>query len=116
MSENLNLVKLERMNSEMELTWSDGSINTIAYPTLRFWCPCAKCGPRRDEEELSNQFQVEVDSLPTEKPIVNPVGGYALHFEWSDGCSSGIFRFERLHDIALGENPDGGKPYTHGAW
>lgn len=116
MSEIPSLVKLERKDSELELTWSDKTVNTIVYTELRYWCPCAKCGPRRDEKELDEQLRFEVNSLPTEKPIVKPVGGYALHFEWTSGCSSGIFRFERIYNIAHEIHPDDGKPYIHGAW
>ena len=27
---------------------------------------------------------------------------------------SGIFRFERIHDLALKRDPDRGRPYVHG--
>ncbi len=116
MSEIPELRRLERTATAMELTWSDGAENSVAYRTLRYWCPCAKCGPRRDAADLVTLLEAEIDSLAEEKPTVGKVGGYALHFEWTNGCSSGIYRFERIWAIANAQDPDGGKPYTHGAW
>lgn len=100
----------------MLLTWADGTEHSIEYRHVRYWCPCAKCGPRRDSEDLDSVFRVELKALPIEKPTIKMVGTYALHFEWTSGCSSGIHRFERLWAIANEEHPDDGKPYTHGAW
>ena len=116
MDEIPELQRLERGDSAMELTWSDGSINTVDYRTLRYWCPCAECGPRRDAPDLADLLQEEVAALPQEMPTAKPVGGYALHFEWSSGCSSGIYRFERLWALANDLDPDDGKSYVHGAW
>ena len=41
---------------------------------------------------------------------------YALAFEWSTGCSSGIYRFERIWRLGEKQDPDNGKAYVHGAW
>jgi DUF971 family protein len=116
MDEIPELQRLERRDSSMELTWTDGSTNTVDYRTLRYWCPCAKCGPRRDTPNLAELLQEEVAALPQEMPTAKPVGGYALHFEWGTGCSSGIYRFERLWALANALDPDDGKSYVHGAW
>ncbi len=116
MGEMPELQRLERGDSAMELTWSDGTENSVDYRTLRYWCPCAKCGPRRGAQDLAELLQGEVAAYPQEMPTVKTVGGYALHFEWSSGCSLGIYRFERLWSIANALDPDDGKPYVHGAW
>ena len=116
MDEVPELQRLERGDSAMDLTWSDGSTNTVDYRTLRYWCPCAKCGPRRDAPDLADLLQEEVAALPQEMPTAKPVGGYALHFELSSGISSGIYRFERLWALANAIDPDDGKSYVHGAW
>ena len=116
MGEVPELQRLERGDSAMELTWSDGTENSVDYRTLRYWCPCTKCGPRRGAQDLVELLQGEVAAYPQEMPTVKTVGGYALHFEWSSGCSSGIYRFERLWSIAHALDPDDGKPYVHGAW
>lgn len=116
MSELPTLKRLERRKKDMVLTWEDGSEFTIDYHDLRHACPCAKCAPSRNDDESSLTLRKQVEALPREKPTVRTVGNYALVFEWENGCSSGIYRFERLHALCRGEDPDSGKPYVHGAW
>jgi DUF971 family protein len=54
--------------------------------------------------------------MAAEKPKVRTVGKYALAFEWNQGCSSGIYRFERIWALANNQDPDDGRSYVHGAW
>ena len=110
------LIRLERKQKSMLLNWSNEFQYELSYQTLLYWCPCAKCSPRRDSEALAAELNAEISSLRNAKPDVDKVGGYALHFEWSDGCNSGIYRFERLWDLALSKDPDGGRNFVHGAW
>ena len=116
MSEIPKLVELERTESSAILRWQDGSEHTVSWKDIRYYCPCARCSPNRDNEETALELRAQVESHPDERPAVRAVGRYALSFEWSQGCSSGIHRFERLWDIAGGVDPDHGKPYVHGAW
>ncbi|MCH1541319.1 MAG: DUF971 domain-containing protein [Candidatus Poseidonia sp.] len=110
------LKKLERKDTSMELTYEDGEQYTVAYDDLRHACPCAKCSPHRNDDDSSRILRRQVEALPAEKPTVRQVGKYALTFEWQQGCSSGIFRYERIYDLAHRRDPDRGKPYVHGAW
>ncbi|MBL6732977.1 MAG: DUF971 domain-containing protein [Candidatus Poseidonia sp.] len=110
------LKKLERRTQDMVLTYDDGNTYTVTYDDLRHACPCAKCAPMRNEDDTSRTLRRQIEALPAEKPTVRTVGKYAISFEWLQGCSSGIYRFERLHDLALRRDPDRGKPYVHGAW
>jgi len=110
------LKRLERRESDMVLTWANGDEFSIDYRDLRHACPCAKCAPSRNDDESSIILREQVEALAIEKPTVRAVGNYALVFEWNSGCSSGIYRFERLHALCLGQDPDSGKPYVHGAW
>ena len=116
MSEIPTLKRLERRDVDMLLSWDDGTEHSITYNDLRFSCPCAKCGPLRNEDETAMQLREHVEKHPREKPTVRTAGNYALIFEWSAGCSSGIHRFERLWAIGEKQDPDGGRSYVHGAW
>ncbi len=117
MSETLpTLKKLERRPQDMVLTYDDDSEFTVTYDDLRYACPCAKCSPMRNEDDTSRTLRRQIEALPAEKPSVRTVGKYALAFDWQQGCSSGIYRFERIHDLAHRRDPDRGKPYVHGAW
>ena len=108
--------RFERRELDALVTYADGSEFDITYDNLRHSCPCAKCSPMRNEDESSKTLRRQVEALPKEKPKIRIVGNYALGFEWTQGCSSGIFRFERIWDLANRRDPDNGKPYVHGAW
>ena len=110
------LTRLERRDTDMVLDWDDGTNHTIPYDDLRHACPCASCSPQRNEDETSMMLRHTIENLPREKPTVRTIGNYALSFEWVQGCSSGIYRFERLWKLGEKQDPDGGKTYVHGAW
>jgi DUF971 family protein len=110
------MTRFERREVDVLVTYADGSEFAITYDDLRHSCPCAKCSPLRNVDETSIDLRKQVEALPKEKPKVRIVGNYALGFEWIQGCSSGIFRFERIWELANRRDPDSGKPYVHGAW
>tara|TARA_B100000927_G_C16443444_1_gene460747 strand:+ start:155 stop:505 length:351 start_codon:yes stop_codon:yes gene_type:complete len=110
------LTRLERHDTSMELTYDNGNQFTVTYDDLRYSCPCAKCAPLRNDDESSKSLRRQVESMPAEKPKVRTIGKYALAFDWVQGCSSGIYRFERIWALANNEDPDGGRPYVHGVW
>ena len=112
-----NLVKLERRKEDLLLTYDNEDVYVVEYDDLRHACPCAKCAPNRNDDESSLQLRQTVEALSSKKPKVVTVGNYALSFEWEDsGCSSGIYRFERIWALANKKDPDNGKPYVHGPW
>ena len=49
----LELRRLERRDTDMELTYEDGTTFIVSYDDLRHACPCAKCAPLRNEDETS---------------------------------------------------------------
>lgn len=111
-----SLKKLERRQQDMVLTYENADEFTVSYDDLRFACPCAKCSPMRNQDDSSRSLRRQIEALPAEKPTVRTIGKYALAFQWIQGCSSGIYRFERIYDLANRRDPDRGKPYVHGAW
>ena len=70
MSEMPDLTRLERQDTEMNLTYSDGGEFTVSYDDLRHACPCAKCAPLRNEDESSKSLRRQVEAMPAEKPKV----------------------------------------------
>ena len=112
-----NLVKLERRKDDLLLTYDNEDVYVVEYDDQRHACPFAKCAPNRNDDESSLQLRQTVEALTSKKPKVVTVGNYALSFEWEDsGCSSGIYRFERIWALANKKDPDNGKPYVHGPW
>ncbi len=110
------LRRLEREDTTFTMAWSDGTEHRVSYDDLRHACPCANCAPKRNDEGTSVSLRRSVEAIPKERPAITTVGNYALQFEWTGGCSSGIYRFERLWALGQREDPDGGRPYVHGAW
>ena len=110
------LIRLERRDLDMLLTYESGEEFSVTYDDVRHACPCAKCSPLRNDDESSKSLRRQIEALSPEKPKVKTVGNYALAFEWISGCSSGIYRFERIWDLAHRRDPDRGRPYVHGAW
>lgn len=79
---------------QLELTWTDGHRARFDFDWLRGWCPCAGC---------QGHETVRVHFRPPPGPVtpveIQPVGNYAVSFVWSDGHTTGIYRFDFLRAI-----------------
>jgi DUF971 family protein len=76
--------------------WNNGHVGRHRVRRLRLVCPCAGC-----VDEWTGEQTLDPDSVPADvRPRrIDPVGLYALSFEWSDGHSTGIYTFERLAEL-----------------
>ena len=110
------MTRLERREVDVVLSYESEQNFVVSYDDIRHACPCAKCSPLRNDDASSKSLRREVESMAAEKPNVKPVGKYALSFEWTLGCSSGIYRFERIWALANKQDPDSGRSYVHGVW
>lgn len=93
-------VELQADERTLALSWNDGTKTQVLARTLRQYCPCAEC-----VEEWSGKRTYEVDSIPAEMKIVEvqAVGNYALTFTFSDLHRTGIFKWDHLKNLSLGE-------------
>ncbi len=97
-------VHVRNETKEVLVKWADGHTSTIPVKRLRGYCPCAECqGHGGDqyvfiENKAAGIFECE------------PVGRYAIHFKFSDGHSTGIFRWEHLRKLDPTEEERWGKP------
>ena len=71
MSEIPTLKRLERRDNDMLLSWDDGTEHTITYNDLRYYCPCAKCGPLRNEDETALSLRRQVESQKKVRRVNN---------------------------------------------
>ncbi len=80
------------------ITWDNGKVARYPNRYLRSQCPCAQC-----VNELTGERMITLDSVdPAVRLVgVDPVGRYALHFQWSDGHGTGLYSFNTL--LKLGE-------------
>ena len=85
----------------VEVVWSDAHVSRYTFPYLRDHCPCAMCN---DERAKKDKLGNKADVFPMYKPRVTakaakPVGNYAVHIEFSDDHSTGIYSFGYLREI-----------------
>jgi DUF971 family protein len=86
----------KRPDGSLRVRWSDGHEGIYPPDYLRLNCNCAAC-----VHEWSGRRMVMAESIPSDiRPVrLSPVGQYALHIEWSDGHTTGIYPFELLRSL-----------------
>jgi len=76
------------------LSWDDGFSAELAYDYVRGNCPCAGC-----QGHGSGEVVFQPPPTPVTPLTIEPVGNYAVSILWSDGHSTGIYRFDFLREI-----------------
>ncbi len=81
---------------DIKIRWKGGPETVYPARLLRMECPCAVC-----VDELSGVRRLQESMVPSDvHPAgIDPVGRYAIQIHWSDGHSTGIYTWERLHDL-----------------
>ena len=79
-----------------DVTWNNGHFSSYPSWYLRENCPCAAC-----VEEFTGSRMITAGTIPgnLERLNVAAVGNYALHFEWSDRHTTGIYTFDYLRAL-----------------
>jgi DUF971 family protein len=90
----------------VQIEWTDGHISNYSFPFLRDACPCALCDEERSKSgrEPGQQPIPKPGELPMYKPAMKalsaePVGKYAIKFQWNDGHELGIYSWQWLREI-----------------
>jgi DUF971 family protein len=90
----------------LEIDWADGHKSAWGFAWLREACPCATCiDLRKQEGRKAGQAKPKPAAVlpmytPPAKPkSAQPVGRYALQFNWADGHSGGIYSWEYLRRV-----------------
>lgn len=86
----------------LQINWSDGRQSVYDFDTLRRACPCAECRPWvhgvgkvGETPEAVKHARGELERLED----IQPVGSYALHFNWADGHTFGIYDWTYLRAL-----------------
>lgn len=81
---------------KIRILWNNRHESVYEAFQLRLNCLCAVC-----VDEISGKRQVKAGDIPKDVTAlrIEPVGRYAVHFDWSDGHSSGIYPFEHLRSL-----------------
>jgi ATP-binding protein involved in chromosome partitioning len=82
--------------NEVQILWKDGHESIYTGYALRVGCRCALC-----VDEISGSKRLREESISKDvRPLsIDPVGRYAIRFQWSDGHSTGIYTFELLREL-----------------
>ena len=82
--------------NEVQILWKDGHESIYTDYALRVGCRCAMC-----VDEISGNKRLREESISKDvRPLsIDPVGRYAIRFQWSDGHSTGIYTFEHLREL-----------------
>lgn len=84
--ERVEIINVSGENSlSLNISWSNGTIQEMNAAELQKNCPCAGC----KNGDYSHNMQVKIVKI-------HKVGRYALRFEFSSGCSQGIYSFDAL--------------------
>ena len=75
-----------------EIEWADGHVGRYPHEILRGYCPCAGCQGHSGEIKFIAGGATQLDKI-------EPVGGYALQLDWSDGHATGLYTFRFLRAL-----------------
>lgn len=83
-------------DTALRIRWDDGHEGYYTTRYLRGICQCAAC-----VDEWTGEKRIAMDSIPVDIRAMNiqPVGQYAIHIDWSDGHTTGIYAFDVLRKL-----------------
>ncbi len=83
--------------SEVRFVWDEGDEDLWSARRLRIICTCALC-----QSELTGERLLDPDSVAADLTVTHMelVGNYGLSIHFSDGHTTGIYRFVNLRDKA----------------
>lgn len=97
-------IHVENTQHRLRIEWSDGHESILPIQRLRGYCPCALC---QGHEGTRVQY---IDNQAVALFAAEPVGRYALLLKFSDGHSTGIFRYDTLRRLDPAEESRWGPP------
>lgn len=96
-------ITANRQTRELTVTWSDGHTSVYPFSLLRAACPCASCRGGHEYMRAEPDEKVFTMNLPdspqTRIRKIEPVGSYAIMFEWEDGHHFGIYNWHFLRRL-----------------
>ncbi|HEU0035728.1 MAG TPA: DUF971 domain-containing protein [Kofleriaceae bacterium] len=79
---------------EVRFVWDEGDEDVWGARELRIRCTCAHCQSEATGERLLDPKTVADELSVTD---MNVVGNYGVNIQFSDGHTTGIYRFRELH-------------------
>jgi ATP-binding protein involved in chromosome partitioning len=93
----LEIIGLDK--DEVTIVWDEGDEDRWSARELRARCTCAHC-----QSETTGERLLDPSTIPTDLKVqhMNVVGNYGLNVHFSDGHSTGIYRFIELRAAKRG--------------
>src|SRR5262245_16933099 len=85
---------------DIRFVWEEGEEDVWGARDLRIRCTCAHCQSEATGERILDPATVPADLTVTD---MNLVGNYGLNVVFSDGHSTGIYRFKELWAVRRGQ-------------
>jgi len=92
-------IKLHRRSRVLEISFSDGKSFQLPCEFLRVYSPSAEVRGHSPGQEVLQTGKKDVNINRIE-----PVGNYAIQFNFSDGHNTGLYSWDLLYDY--GQNQD----------
>jgi ATP-binding protein involved in chromosome partitioning len=83
------------LRSTITITWDDDHVTVYPARALRLRCRCAQC-----IEEMTGRPLLDPAIVPEDvrARAIGLVGQYAVHIDWSDGHTTGIYTFREMRE------------------
>lgn len=93
-------IDVNRSESYLEITWSDGRVCRYPLSHLREACPCVECRGGHEYmgmEHAPENILVLQPARSYELQRIDLVGNYAVQPTWDDGHDTGIYTWQYLY-------------------
>lgn len=76
------------------IEWNTGIVHSFRLSHVQRACPCAKCRDAKNKGHVCDVTE-DVSAL-----LIRSVGRYGIRIQFTSGCSSGIYSFDALYQLA----------------
>jgi DUF971 family protein len=91
-------IKLHQKSRMLEVVFSDGKRFELSCEFLRVYSPSAEVRGHGPGQEV-----LQVGKKNVEITDIQPVGSYAVQLVFSDGHDSGLYSWDYLYDLGVGQ-------------
>ncbi|HUW50945.1 MAG TPA: DUF971 domain-containing protein [Sulfuricella sp.] len=91
-------IKLHQKSRLLEIAFSDGKRFELPCEFLRVYSPSAEVRGHGPGQEV-----LQVGKRNVEITDIQPVGSYAVQLVFSDGHDSGLYSWDYLYDLGVGQ-------------
>lgn len=91
-------IKLHQKSRMLEVAFSDGKRFELPCEFLRVYSPSAEVRGHGPGQEV-----LQVGKKDVEITDIQPVGSYAVQLVFSDGHDSGLYSWDYLYDLGVGQ-------------